>query len=122
MCFIIYTVHTLCGHRQYSNMFLCHVARGAESHQTATYTLAETRFLPDAENQPTLTGTTTTTAAETAGLACPKRYPTRPVDTCCDACKRSKLKQQAFGEDHQVVASASERRNFSQPSSSSAQN
>jgi hypothetical protein len=111
MCFIIYTIHALCQHRQYSSTFPCHVARGAESHKTTEYTLTETRFLPDAENQPVH-------QQEGAGPACQKRYPTRPVNTLCEACKRSQLKKRAFGEDHPVVASASERRNFSQPSSS----
>jgi hypothetical protein len=111
MCLIIYTLHTLCQHRQYSNTFRCNIARGAETHETTEYTLSETRFLPDAENQPVH-------QQEDVGPVCPKRYPTRPVNTLCDACKRSQLKRQAFGEDHPVVASASERRNFSQLSSS----
>ncbi|OIW25794.1 hypothetical protein CONLIGDRAFT_684335 [Coniochaeta ligniaria NRRL 30616] len=108
MCLVIYTLHTLCRHRQYSNTFLCHIARGAESHEAAEYTLSETRFLPDADNQPIH-------QQQDAGPPCPKRYPTRPVNTLCEACKRSQLKRQAFGEDHPVVASASGRRNFSHP-------
>ncbi|KAJ9152306.1 hypothetical protein NKR19_g4540 [Coniochaeta hoffmannii] len=115
MCFIIYTLHTLCRHRQYSSTFLCQIARGSASHQVTEYTLTETRFLPDADNQPVH-------GQEATGPACPKRYPTRPVDTFCEACKRSQLKKQAFGEDDPVVASASERRNFSQPCSSQNQN
>jgi hypothetical protein len=106
MCLIIYTLHTLCQHRQYSSTFLCHVARGAESHQTTEYTLDKTRFIPDAESQPVLQEDGTVPA-------CGKRYPTRPVSTLCEACKRYQLKTRAFGEDQPVVATASERRNFS---------
>jgi hypothetical protein len=109
MCYIIYTLHQRCEHRQYSNTFACHIARGAESHETTEYTIDKARFLPDAENRPIH-------LQENASKAptCRKRYPTRPVNSFCDACKRSQLKKEAFGEDFPVVAS--ERRQFSQSS------
>lgn len=111
MCLIVYTLHALCQHRQYSSTFRCHIARGAEAHETTDYTMSETRFLPDVEHQPVH-------QEHETEPACPKRFPTRPVNTLCDACKRSQVKRQAFGEDHPVVASASAGRNFSLPFSS----
>ncbi|KAB5528103.1 hypothetical protein GE09DRAFT_1150317, partial [Coniochaeta sp. 2T2.1] len=109
MCFIIYTLHTPCQHRQYSNTFLCHTARGTASHEETEYALSKTRFLPDAQSQPVQQ------EHVTAAADCKKRYPTRPVNTLCNACERSQLKKKAFGDDEPVVASASQRRIFSQP-------
>jgi hypothetical protein len=87
MCYIIFTLHQKCSHKQYSNTFPCAIVRGAQAGHYADQTLPATKFLPDDDEKQHQQ------QQNPPAPACSKRHPIRPVNSLCAACKREETRK-----------------------------
>ena len=96
MCYVFFSLHTACGHRQYQNTFRCSIARGVESHLESY--LEAPILLPDTANP-----SPDPLDGDEIG-PCQKRYPLRPVGGYCNDCRGENLQRHAFGHGNPFIA------------------